>query len=135
MGNKLCIKDLLTLEPFQHLPLERLEWVCDRAQKVVLQTGDVLVQEGDPHRGLFILVKGQIVITRRSEGVEIPLGRHDAPIFFGEVQVLTDELVPVTLRAITNCNLYEIEADDFRKLLHEGLDCLRWLLCPFMKPR
>ncbi|MGH2415817.1 MAG: Crp/Fnr family transcriptional regulator, partial [Microcystaceae cyanobacterium] len=119
MGNSLCIEDLLTLEPFQQLPQERLEWVCERAQTVTLQAGDVLVQEGDPHRGLFILIKGQMVITRCSEGVEIPLGRHDAPAFFGEVQVLTDELVPVTLRAITECNLYEIEGNDFRQLLHE----------------
>lgn len=119
MGNQLCIEDLLMLEPFQQLPQERLKWVCDRAQTVTLQVGEVLVQEGDPHRGLFILVSGQIVVTRRSEGVEIPLGRHNAPAFFGEVQVLTDEVVPVSLRAITDCNLYEIEGDDFRKLLHE----------------
>lgn len=119
---KLCIEDLLRLESFQQLPNERLEWVCDRAQTVILEAGNVLVQEGDPHRGLFVLVKGQMVITRRSEGIEIPLGRHDAPAFFGEVQVLTDESVPVTLRAITDCTLYEIEGDDFRKLLHECRD-------------
>lgn len=115
----LCVEDLLMLEPFQQLPQERLEWVCSRAQTVTIQVGDVLVQEGDPHRGLFILVRGEMVITRRSEGVEIPLGRHTAPAFFGEVQVLTDEAVPVTLRAITDCNLYQIEGSDFRKLLHE----------------
>lgn len=119
MGNPLCIEDLLLLEPFQHLPPERLEWVCDRAQTLTLKPGEVLVQEGDPHRGLFILAQGQMVITRRSEGVEIPLGRHDAPAFFGEVQVLTDDLVPVTLRAIANCTLHEIAGEDFRKLLHE----------------
>jgi len=115
----LCVDDLLMLEPFQQLPRERLEWLCDRAQTLTLKTGEVLVHEGDPHRGLFILVSGQVVVTRRSEGVEIPVGRHDAPAFFGEVQVLTDELYPITLRAITDCNLYEIEGDDFRKLLHE----------------
>ncbi|UBF30701.1 cyclic nucleotide-binding domain-containing protein (plasmid) [Kovacikia minuta CCNUW1] len=115
----LCVEDLLILEPFQHLPQGRLEWLCDRAQTVSLRVGDVLVHEGDPHRGLFILIRGQMVITRRSEGVEIPLGRHDAPAYFGEVQVLTDEPVPVTLRAITDCDLYEIEGDDFRKLVHE----------------
>lgn len=122
MGNQLCIEDLLQLEPFQQLSKARLEWVCDRAQKVTLQAGEVLVQEGDPHRGLFILVKGQVIITRRSEGVEIPIGRHDAPAFFGEIQVLTDEPAPVTLRALTECYLHEIEADDFRTLLHECRD-------------
>lgn len=127
MENSLCIQDLLLLEPFQHLPKARLEWVCDRTQKVTLQAGEVLIREGDPHRGLFILVKGQIVIMRRSEGSEMPLGRHDAPAFFGEVQVLTDEPAPVTLRALTECALHEIEADDFRTLLHECRDFERMI--------
>lgn len=118
----LCIDDLLLLEPFQKLPKERLEWVCDRTQIVTLKAGEVLVHEGDPHRGVFLLVTGQVVITRRSEGSEIPLGRHNAPAFFGEVQVLTDEPVAVTLRAVTECNLYEIEGNDFLELLHECRD-------------
>lgn len=116
----LCIEDLLTLEPFQQLTKQQLEWVCDRAQTVALSTDEVLVQEGDLHRGLFILIKGQMVMTRRSEGIEVPVGRHEAPAFFGEIQVLTDDLIPVTTRALTDCDLYKIESDDFRKLLHES---------------
>ncbi len=119
MGNKLCIEDLLKLEPFQQLPQSRLEWVCDRAETFDLPAGNVLVHEGDPHRGLFILARGQMAITRRSEGAEMPIGRHDAPAFFGEIQVLTDGPAPVTLKAITDCHLHEIEAEDFRLLLHE----------------
>ncbi|MBD2095547.1 cyclic nucleotide-binding domain-containing protein [Trichocoleus sp. FACHB-591] len=119
VNRKLCIEDLLKLEAFQHLSQTRLEWVCDRTQTVMVQAGETLIQERDPHRGLFILVKGQMLITRRSEGTEIPLGRHQAPAFFGEVQVLTDEPAPVTLRAITDCHLHEIEASDFLTLLHE----------------
>lgn len=118
----LCIDDLLLLEPFQKLPKARLEWVCDRTQVVTLKAGEVLIHEDDPHRGVFLLVSGQVVITRRSEGSEIPLGRHDAPAFFGEVQVLTDNPAPVTLRAVTECSLYEIEGDDFLELLHECRD-------------
>jgi signal transduction histidine kinase len=116
---KLCIADLLKVEPFQHLSQARLEWVCDRAQTAVVPAGETLVQEGDPRPVLFILVKGQMGVTRRSEGAEIPIGRHQPPSFFGEIQVLTDEPAPVTLRALTDCHLHEIEASDFRTLLHE----------------
>lgn len=119
MNHKLCIEDLLKLEPFQQLSQARLEWVCDRAQVVTVQTGETVVNEGDTHHGLFILVNGQMVVTRRSEGVEIPIGRHQAPAFFGEIQVLTDDPAPVTLRALSDCYLHEIEAQDFLTLLHE----------------
>ncbi len=118
----LCIEDLINLDPFQRLPKERLEWVCDRADTVELRAGEVLVHEGDSGRGLFILVKGKMNITRRTEGAEIPIGQHEAPSFFGEIPVLTDEPAPVTMRAFKDCYLYEVKPDDFRKLLHECRD-------------
>ncbi|MBW4474121.1 MAG: cyclic nucleotide-binding domain-containing protein [Stenomitos rutilans HA7619-LM2] len=118
----LCVEDLISLAPFQQLPKARLEWACDRAQTVTLRAGDVLVHEGDPHRGLFLLIEGQMGITRRSDGMEIPIGQHNAPSFFGEIPILTGEPVPVTMRALGDCRLYEIESDDFRSLLHECRD-------------
>ncbi|WP_445627995.1 ATP-binding protein [Nostoc sp. DSM 114167] len=118
----LCVEELINLDPFQQLPKERLQWVCDRAQTVELSPGDVLSHEGDPVCRLFILVKGKINMTRRSEGVEIPIGQHEAPSFFGEIPVLTDEPAPVTMRAFSNCHIYEMKGEDFRKLLHECRD-------------
>jgi CRP-like cAMP-binding protein len=78
----LCINDLLALELFQYLPQHRLDWVCDRTSSVELSSGDILVGEGETGRGFFILSAGRIGITRLSEGVEIPLGQHDACFFW-----------------------------------------------------
>ncbi|MBC7968972.1 MAG: cyclic nucleotide-binding domain-containing protein [Verrucomicrobia bacterium] len=118
----LCVEDLSKLELFQYLPQTRLHWVCDRVQKVELATGEILVQEGAAARGVFLLIAGQIGVTRISEGIDIPIGQHKAPAFFGETPILTDEPVPVTLHAITDCLTYEIAGDDFRTLLHECRD-------------
>lgn len=114
----LCIQELLALELFQPLPQARLEWVCDRAQAQTLDPGEILVHEGDAGLGFFILSAGQIGLTRRSEGVEVPVGQHSAPAFFGEVQILTDDPVPVTLRAIAPCRLHRLSNEDFLELLH-----------------
>lgn len=118
----LCTEDLLQLELFQTLPQTRLDWVCDRAQQIVLAAGNALIREGDPPRGLFVLIEGQMDVTRLSEGVEMPLGQHKASTFFGEVPILTEEPVLVTLRALTDCRIYEISSDDFRTMLHECRD-------------
>lgn len=115
----LCTEDLLTLELFQTLPANRLEWVCDRAQELKLNRGDVLFREGDLPRSFFVLLDGRMEATRKTEGVEMPIGQHEAPSFFGEVPVLTEEPVLVTFRALTSCRVYEITGDDFRELLHE----------------
>lgn len=115
----LCIQDLLALELFQKLPQSRLEWVCDRAQEIHLVAGEILVSEGEVGKGFFILSCGSIGLTRLSDGIAVPVGHHDAPAFFGEVQVLTDDLVPVTLRAMQDCRLHLITNTDFLELVHE----------------
>ena len=115
----LCSEELLRLELFQKLESDRLEWICDRATEIKLARGETLVKEGDPHRGFFILTSGKIGITRFSEGVEMPIGQHHAPSFFGEIQIMTDDDVPVTLRTSTDCQIYEITAEDFLQLVHQ----------------
>jgi signal transduction histidine kinase len=114
----LCIQNLLALELFQALPQERLEWVCDRAKTLNLAPKEILVREGEAGLGFFILSEGSIGLTRISEGTEIPIGQHDAPSFFGEVQILTDDLVPVTLQAMTSCRLHQLSHEDFLELVH-----------------
>ncbi len=114
----LCTQELLKLELFQVLPIERLEWICDRAEAIGVKKGDVLVREGEASLGFFILTEGRIGITRQSDGVDMPIGQHEAPTFFGEVQILTGELVPVTLRSLTDCQLHRLTDEDFLNLLH-----------------
>ncbi|MGF1497033.1 MAG: ATP-binding protein [Elainellaceae cyanobacterium] len=115
----LCVDELLTLEPFQQLPKERLEWACDRANELDLPPGTPLTEEGSAPNGFFILIKGRVSITRLSEGVEMPIGHHEAPAFFGEIFVLTDGPVLVSIRTLTPCLLYQIDCCDFLTLLHE----------------
>ena len=115
----LCVQELLKLELFQKLERDRLDWVCDRATQLELAQGDTLVKEGDTHKGFLILTSGSIGITRFSEGVEMPIGHHDAPAFFGEIQIMTGDLVPVTLRALTDCQVHEITPEDFLQLVHQ----------------
>ncbi|MBE9114403.1 cyclic nucleotide-binding domain-containing protein [Lusitaniella coriacea LEGE 07157] len=114
-----CIEGLLTLEPFQELPQARLEWACDRAKELQLPEGKTIVEEGDDPNGFFLLLKGRVSITRMSEGVEMPIGQHEAPAFFGEIPVLMEAPVLVSIRTLTDCCLYQIDCCDFLTLLHE----------------
>lgn len=118
----LCIEELLTLEPFQQLPRAQLEWACDRANELRLPAGKLLMEEGGGPNGFFILLKGRVSITRLSDGVEMPIGQHQAPAFFGEIPVLTDGPVLVSMRTLTDCFLYQIHCCDFLTLLHDCRD-------------
>ncbi|MGK7948942.1 MAG: ATP-binding protein [Xenococcaceae cyanobacterium] len=118
----LCPEELLRLELFQHLPKTRIDWICDRATLIKLTKGEILVKEGDPPRGFFVILTGSMGISRRSDGIDMPIGQHDAPAFVGEIPVLTEEPVPVTFCAATDCRVYEIAGEDFLEVLHECRD-------------
>ncbi len=114
----LCSESLLQMKPFQALSPDRLQWICDRAQHLHLAAGEVLVREGDPSQGFFIQLCGQITVSRQAQGVDMPVGRHESPSFFGEIQVLTEDAVPVTLTADTETDLYRLNCKDFLEVLH-----------------
>jgi signal transduction histidine kinase len=123
----LCNNDLLKFELFQLLPQASLDWLCERASERKLNAGDILVQQGDLLRGLFVIVEGQIDVSRLDQGVDMPVGHHQAPAFLGEGPILTQDPIFVTLRAVTECRIYEILRDDFLTLLHECRDFERYV--------
>ena len=114
----LCTDSLRQMKPFQSLPLERLKWICDRAEHIKLAPGEVLVKEGDRPLGFFMQMSGKITVSRLSNGTDIPVGRHESPSFFGEIQALTEDKIPVTLTADHETDLYRLKCPDFLDVLH-----------------
>ena len=114
----LCSESLLQIEPFEKLSFERLEWICNHAEHIHLSAGEVLVKEGEVSQGFFIQPNGRITVSRLNNGIDMPIGRHEPASFFGEIQVLTEDLVPVTLTADIDTDLYRLNCADFLDLLH-----------------
>lgn len=114
----LCRESLAQMKPFDKLPDERLNWICDRATPIHLSAGEVLVHQGDTSLGFFIQVSGKITVSQHTNGTDMPVGHHESPSFFGEIQVLTEDIVPVTLTADTHTELYRLNCPDFLDLVH-----------------
>jgi signal transduction histidine kinase len=113
----ICVDDLKKLDLFAAVNDDILQWVCDHAAPMSFAADEIVVQEGDPPKGFFIHLEGDIQILRRSEGHVMPFGKYSAPSFFGEVQIYTDEPVPITLKTLTPCTVYVMNRDDFRQLM------------------
>jgi signal transduction histidine kinase len=114
----LCTDTLLQIELFQTLPIGKLEWICDRVQSIQLRAGDILSREGDRPDGFYIQVSGTINLSRNSQGIDMPIGRHEGLSFIGEIQVLSDDDVPVTIEAACEVQIYRLSAEDFLDVLH-----------------
>ena len=102
---------------FAGLSDERLDWVCRRLTDLLLAPNEALVHEGDEGRGFHILIEGSLLITKRTNGHELPAGRHDAPSFLGEIQLLSGTPAQVTIRSHGASRLLRLDDDAFRELI------------------
>ncbi|HKU38201.1 MAG TPA: cyclic nucleotide-binding domain-containing protein [Polyangiales bacterium] len=76
--------------------------------------GDVLIREGDPGRGLFVVLRGEVEVTRE----DAELARLGPSEVFGEISLLTSEPATATVRAATpGTSVLFLSRDYFERLL------------------
>ena len=73
---------------------DRMRWVCTQIKEVSprARRGRWL-REGEPSRGFFVLLEGEIHVPKLTDGVPIPGGHQTAPAFFGEIPLLAQSPV------------------------------------------
>ena len=61
---------MIRLDMLREMPLfaalseERMRWVCSQLEEVILAPGEVLMRRGEPSRGFFILLEGEIQVDQ-----------------------------------------------------------------------
>ena len=77
--------------------------------------GEAIVAEGDAGDSMFVLARGEAAVTlSQTEGVVATLR---AGAFFGEMSLLTGDARSATVSAVTDCELIEVSADAFRRVV------------------
>ena len=85
------------------------------ARPVLYAAGEAVVRQGQPGRSLFVVMRGEASVTL--SGTQGEVARLRAGDVFGEMSLLTGEERSATITAISDCDLLEIEADGFRRLV------------------
>jgi CRP/FNR family transcriptional regulator, cyclic AMP receptor protein len=111
---------------FQDLEDRELEQVLARTHPREFSTGEVILQEGDPGDSLYIMVAGEVEITKRltlvldedtpKERVMIRLNAEDG-VYFGEMSLLESDPRSATVTALSDCRLLELYRKDFLELV------------------
>jgi CRP/FNR family cyclic AMP-dependent transcriptional regulator len=77
---------------------------------------EVLFREGEPGKGLFFFVAGQVEITQeRRDGTLQPVGIVKAPSLLGEISLIMDGAHTATARALSHCELRFLPKERFRR--------------------
>ena len=95
-----------------------LERLAAAAEDVVLPAGQVVIREGDPSDALFILLRGELLVSAaRGGGRELDLPPVTAPGYVGELGLLHAIPRTATVRTAGESELLRIGAADFLSAL------------------
>ena len=108
------LEELRRVELLNVLSDERLRRFADAGALVRLSPGQVHRREGEPAAHVFVLLEGEVRITRREDGREVVLATYSAPTLYGELPVLMGkEEFFASGHAVTGCRVLEVPREAF----------------------
>jgi len=93
---------------------EQRSQLLEGTHAVVYAAGEPIVREGDEGSSMFLLMRGEAVVTLAQTSGEV--ARLRGGDFFGEMSLLTGAPRAATVTAATDCRLLEIGVDAFRRV-------------------
>ncbi|MBP8980188.1 MAG: cyclic nucleotide-binding domain-containing protein [Syntrophobacterales bacterium] len=129
-------KELLLKEPeiFRNLTPDQIREIIGIARRVSFPAGSIIMKEGEIGDTMYIMMEGTVEVVKSlvlgdfDDDQEAAAGskvftRLDASehAVFGEIALLEAQKRTATIKAVTDCQLYEIRKDDFLDLAER--DC------------
>lgn len=86
--------------------------------KKEFQAGDTIMKQGDEGKSAYIIERGKVeIVVETNEGDEKPVGTRGAGAMIGEMAIIDNAPRTATVRALEDCLLLEITAEDFSRRL------------------
>ncbi|HEY5954476.1 MAG TPA: cyclic nucleotide-binding domain-containing protein, partial [Terrimicrobiaceae bacterium] len=110
------------LEQLRQVPLfaelqDKDRFCIERAEERTLAAGEILVREGEPSRNFFVLLDGEISVSKAYGEESVVVARYRPGAFFGEVPLLLDVPYILTARVERDCRLIAFSDEGFWALL------------------
>ena len=107
---------------FAGLDDDQLRRLVDLGQIVDLRPDEVLIREGDLADALYVVLDGQLEVTKRSGTSHIPLAQVGPGALQGEMAALEGGRRLASVRAVTEAEILRIPVETIRELLAAGPD-------------
>ncbi len=96
-------------------PERRALMALFRPQKVF--PGDILIEEGEPGRGLFLALRGDFKVTTQEGKIQRTLANLKGGDVFGEISLLREAPTTATVTAQTIGEILFLSKEDFREVI------------------
>lgn len=107
---------LWELPPFENLTDDEIDWLRAHSSVIALQTGDYFFREGQPAEHFYVVLAGELQITRTINGRQVVMGTTPRGVIGGELALLNMIDSPMTARAILPTRLLVMNVAAFRQV-------------------
>ena len=115
------VADALRAAPlFAALSEKDLERLSEAVEQQHLAPGDLLLREGDRGDAMYVVVSGELEVTKHAEGVELPLARVGPGAIQGEIAAIGGHERAASVRAMTDVEVVRIPREGLLYLLDSG---------------
>lgn len=108
--------DLQQLPAFENIPAHETDWLLEHGSELDLAGGDFFVREGEPGDRFYIVLEGELQITRVIDGQEVAVGTTPRGIIGGEISLLQGEASSISACAIMPTRLLVLDEAHFRQM-------------------
>ncbi len=120
MGEQCVPDELRTLFLFEALTDEQLQTLCENGHIAVFEPGPI-VTEGDPATCFYVLLDGEVVMSKRSGGVDIETGRtSQRGVYCGAWSAYVpgeEHLYEASVRVTKPSRFFVLDADAFARFM------------------
>lgn len=90
-------------------------------EKKSIKAGDIIMRQGEPGHAAYIIESGRVEIILEQPGGKVQsVGTRGAGTIIGEMAIVDNAPRTATVRAIEDCELLEITAEDFARRLNSA---------------
>jgi signal transduction histidine kinase len=105
---------------FSDLPDSLLERVCDLSEQIDIPEGQVIIEEGSDSEEMYVVIEGELAVTKRSGGRDVELGRIAAGNVVGEIALLDEAPRTATVSALRDTHAIRVPVAAFEDLLSDS---------------
>ncbi len=111
---------LKKIDLFSPLSPSTIKMIVENSRDVYLKDGDILLEEGEPGKTMYVILSGQIMIFKGGKKITI-LGQGE---YLGEMPLIDSKSRSASAKAVENALLMKIPPDLFSKYISENSTAL-----------
>ncbi len=117
-GPELKIRHLSTIDIFQDLEAEALEWLAAHTTMVTARRGQHIYMPGETSEALFLLKAGRVRIYRlTADGKKLVLSILEPRTFFGDMPLAGQQMYGTYAEAVDDCAICVLGRADLERLI------------------